>query len=210
MTYIEKILEPDERLLYRTNRHWILFWPAATVVLVSLVLWSSLALAGYAWVHSLGAIMTAVGVFWFLAIYLSEKFEEYAVTDRRVISKKGIIRRDVAFLPLERIQTVDVRQSVLGCLLNYGTVVVHTAAETHGTTARDHISGPDTWRRQIFLAIEQAKSQSFGSMHRPSPEPADASPGIAERLRELEGLLKGGLVSEEEYQTKRKELLEQL
>lgn len=151
-----------------------------------------------------------LGAIWFLGIYIYERLEEYVVTNRRVIYKEGIIRRDVVFFPLERIQTVDVRQSVLGRLLNYGNVIVHTAATTHGTTARAFINNPEEWRRQIFRAIESAPSLSTRSLRESASKSSDASQISGDRLRELGQLHKDGLISREEYEKKRKELVSKL
>jgi len=127
-----------------------------------------------------------------LDIYLREDFEEFAVTNRRIITKHGIIRRDVAFLPLERIETVNVRQSLLGRFLNYGTVVVHTAT-THGTTAWDCINDPEEWQTQVFRAIEGVQSSLSRGLWEPSSEVQGISKNISDRLRELESIFQRGL-----------------
>ena len=210
MAYVDTILEPGEELLYRTHRHWIVFWRPTAVMVVALIVWIAMAADGNSDAHAVGVFLLFVGGLWFSGTYLIERFEEFAVTNNRVIKKYGIIRRDVALLPLERIQTVDVSQTVLGRLLNYGTVVIHTAATTHGTTARDYINDPEEWRRQVFRAIEGAQSQQPDGLRQPSPETASRSQSIAERLKELESLFKEGLVSKDEYMRKRMELLERL
>src|SRR5436190_15092951 len=50
---------------------------------------------------------------------------EYAVTDRRVIYKRGLIWRRTMEMNMDKVTSVDVKQSILGRLLNYGTVEVH-------------------------------------------------------------------------------------
>ncbi|MBI3358797.1 MAG: PH domain-containing protein [Nitrospirae bacterium] len=207
MSYVDSIIEPGEELLYRTNRHWIVFWPPAAVVFFGLmVLLGSNESQG---VSASGSAMF-LGALFFLSIYLREQFSEYAVTNRRIINKRGIIQRDVVLFPLDRIQTVDVRQNIIGRLLNYGTVVIHTAATTHGTTARDHIRHPEEWRRQVFLAIELLVSRSPTGLRDPAIDANDAPQRTADRLRDLEALFKEELISREEYDQKRKELLEKL
>lgn len=206
MSYIDNILEPGEKLLYRTNRHWIVFWRPAAVSFVGLILLISLESNQV----SVGGTVISIGGLWLFWIYLYERLEEYAVTSRRVVFKEGILRRDVVFFPLDRVQTVDVRQSLIGRLLNYGAVVVHTAATTHGTTEREHISHPEEWRRQIFLAIESSASRSSVGPQGPSADEPTTPQNTADRLRDLERLFKEGLVSQDEYEQKRKELVEKL
>ena len=48
---------------------------------------------------------------------------------------------------------MDVRQSVLGRLLGYGTVEIHTAAEQHGIGGRGFIDDPAAWQTAITQAI---------------------------------------------------------
>ena len=95
-----------------------------------------------------------IGGVWFVVRYVAERTEECAVTNRRIIYKKGIVRREVLIYPMKRIQGIDVRQSVIGRLLNYGTVIVHTAAESHKTIGRTCIRDPGEWRKKVCLAIE--------------------------------------------------------
>lgn len=49
---------------------------------------------------------------------------EIAVTDRRVIVKRGLIRRSTMEMNLRQVESVQVNQTVLGRLLDYGTVTI--------------------------------------------------------------------------------------
>ena len=163
MAYADRILELGETLLYRTRTHWVAFARPALAVLAAVLLWIGL----WAWdvkqAH-LALIPVAVGGTWLLARYVKERFEEYAVTSRRVISKRGIVRRSVSITPLERIQSIDVKQGLIGRVLNYGAVVVYTAAETHGSTGRACIKAPEEWRKQVSVAVEARKVQPWPSV----------------------------------------------
>lgn len=207
MAYVDRILEPGEELLYRTRTHWVAFTGPALTVLAAVLLWIGLWAGDVERAH-LGVIPVAMGGMWWIARYVKERFEEYAVTGRRVISKRGIVRRTVSITPLERIQSIDVKQGLLGRLLNYGAVVVYTAAESHGSTGRACIKAPEEWRKQVSIAVEARKVQAGprdgGSL------PADGGRSAGDRLRTLESLLNDGLVSPMEYERKRRELLEKL
>ena len=56
---------------------------------------------------------------------------EMAVTDRRIIYKRGLIRRMTAEMNIEKVESVSVGQSILGRILDYGTI------DVRGTGARD-------------------------------------------------------------------------
>ena len=49
---------------------------------------------------------------------------EIGVTDRRVIFKKGFIRRDTIEINMDKVESVEVDQSILARLLDYGYVRV--------------------------------------------------------------------------------------
>ena len=61
----------------------------------------------------------------FLIKNLIKNFKnEYGITSNRVISKKGLIRRDIEEINLSSIESINVNQTILGRILNYGTIVI--------------------------------------------------------------------------------------
>jgi uncharacterized membrane protein YdbT with pleckstrin-like domain len=69
-------------------------------------------------IGALGAIVA-----WFRA-WLRRMTTELAVTDRRVIFKRGLVRRHTVEMNMDKVESVDVDQSVLGRIFNYGDVTV--------------------------------------------------------------------------------------
>jgi uncharacterized membrane protein YdbT with pleckstrin-like domain len=69
-------------------------------------------------------------IFALLAV-IDHYFTEYTVTDRRVLVKRGVIRRRVTEVNVKKVEGVDVRQSVLGRILGYGTVTVRGTGTEH-------------------------------------------------------------------------------
>ena len=49
---------------------------------------------------------------------------EIAVTDRRIIYKEGFVRRSTVEMHMDKVESVDVEQTIMGRLLDYGTVTV--------------------------------------------------------------------------------------
>jgi uncharacterized membrane protein YdbT with pleckstrin-like domain len=74
---------------------------------------------------------------------------EIAVTNRRVISKTGFISRKTNEMQMDKVESVEVDQSVLGRILNYGTVTVRgtgtglepLASVDSPIELRNHITG---------------------------------------------------------------------
>ena len=73
------------------------------------------------------SIITIVGIpifFFFFFINLAEKKTERVLTNKRVIVKTGIIGVKTEEMRLEKVENVEIRQGILGRMLNYGNVVV--------------------------------------------------------------------------------------
>jgi uncharacterized membrane protein YdbT with pleckstrin-like domain len=59
-----------------------------------------------------------------LSCWIARLTTEIAVTDRRVIVKRGLIRRSTIEINANRIESVAAEQSIMGRLLNFGTLIV--------------------------------------------------------------------------------------
>jgi uncharacterized membrane protein YdbT with pleckstrin-like domain len=131
--YIDDILQPGEKVLYSTNAHWIFYLPAMgtwLLALVLLVLSRLTTTEGIILLCLASAAVAAVG-----ALYLTAKAwfhrltTETDVTNLRVVHKTGFIKRRTFEMSLDKIESVDVNQSILGRILNYGDVTVKGVGE---------------------------------------------------------------------------------
>ena len=81
---------------------------------------------GLRWpIHMVALGLLAVGVLKFTHMLLVRASTEIAVTTERVVYKSGVIARYVGEMNIERIEGVNVFQSILGRLFNFGSVVIH-------------------------------------------------------------------------------------
>jgi uncharacterized membrane protein YdbT with pleckstrin-like domain len=75
---------------------------------------------------------------------------EIAITDRRVMSKTGVMRTEVKTTPLDKVNNVNVSQSLFGNLLDYGDIEVTTAtAESSDNHAVKALAHPDRFRNTL-------------------------------------------------------------
>jgi uncharacterized membrane protein YdbT with pleckstrin-like domain len=132
--YIDEILQPGEKVLYSTNAHWMFYLPAiaAWIVVAILVLGSFAAAAIPAlmlvcWASA--AVVAVAALFWTLRAWFHRWTTETDVTNMRVVHKTGFIKRRSFEMALDKIESVDVDQSILGRLLNYGDVTVNGVGE---------------------------------------------------------------------------------
>ena len=119
--YVDKVLQPGEQVRYRASLNWILYAPGAALWLVAAVLYL---VTANGFVHLIALVIFAIGLFLIARAWFEWWTTEIAVTDRRVIYKTGFIRRKTTEMNMDKVESVDVEQSVLGRLCNYGDVIV--------------------------------------------------------------------------------------
>ncbi|MGO8800587.1 MAG: PH domain-containing protein [Roseiarcus sp.] len=126
MNYVDSILEPNERVVFRTTLSWTLYAPAVALALGALLILTfgaSLPALGIAGLFLAG--LAAVAAFAsFVHAWFRRWTTEIAVTDRRIILKRGFIRRHTDEMNMQKVESVDVDQTALGRILNYGTVTI--------------------------------------------------------------------------------------
>ena len=126
MSYIQKVLQPGEELRYEAAIHWVTYLHGAAWLLAAFVVWL---MTPAAWrggfVHgALVIILVAGGLFWLARAWFNWWITEIAVTNRRVIYKRGFISRATAEMHMDKIESVKIDQSILGRILDYGKVTV--------------------------------------------------------------------------------------
>ena len=127
MGYVQSVLQPGETLEYETKISWTTFVPGLLVLIVALVVYLLLGawIPSPSWVANAGGlIVLAVALFLLFRAWFERWTTEIAITNRRIILKRGFIRRDTAEMHMDKVESVDVNQSFLGRLLDYGDVTV--------------------------------------------------------------------------------------
>jgi uncharacterized membrane protein YdbT with pleckstrin-like domain len=148
--YIDDILQPGEKVLYSTNAHWIFYLPAIAawiVALVFLVLTRMVADTPELICLALATISAIVALYWTGKAWFHRWTTETDVTNLRVVHKTGFIKRRTFEMSLDKVESVDVNQSILGRLLNYGNVTVRGVGE--GAETIQTIASPLDFRNHI-------------------------------------------------------------
>jgi uncharacterized membrane protein YdbT with pleckstrin-like domain len=135
MSYIDSILEPGEEIRYRTTVTWTAYGPAILLALLALASWvvaeTSAPLAG---VGAFGAVFFALAtIVSFLPAWFRRFTTEIVVTNRRIILKRGWIRRHTVEMNMQKVESVDVDQTLLGRLFNYGNVTIRGVGSSFET-----------------------------------------------------------------------------
>ena len=203
---VEEQLQTGEEVVYRAHvtRISLLPWVLGLVVVV--------AAGAFAWQFTAGEVATGISIvvgvlalflilliLWKLVVLRSY---EHVLTNRRMIQQTGIFHKSSMDAPLDKVNNVEHHQTLWGRILGYGDVEIDTASE-HGCTRFADIARPLEFKSAIVAASEAYRSHRFAPA-------APAAPSGAERLRQLKALLDDGLISQEEFEMKRRKLLEEI
>ena len=149
--YIDQILQPGEKVLYSTNAHWIFYLPAIVAWIVAallLVLSRATITEGIILLClSASAVTALAALYWTVKAWFHRWTTETDVTNLRVVHKTGFIKRRTFEISLDKVESVDVNQSILGRILNYGDVTILGVGEGRETIAT--IASPLSFRNFI-------------------------------------------------------------
>lgn len=144
MGYIENNLVDGERVLYRAKISWTIFF--LPVLLSIILIWLASKIAPIAVI-----IVVIFGIFVIGSSLLTFLTTEFALTDRRIIAKKGIFRQRSLEIMLNKIESVSISQSLGQRILGFGTVTVTGSGGTEEYFKS--ISRPTELQKQVNSQI---------------------------------------------------------
>ncbi|KRI01399.1 PH domain-containing protein [Curvibacter sp. PAE-UM] len=136
-SYVEDALVKDERIVHLGH---ISLW----------ALWHLIAL-GVVLLPAFG-----LGLIFLVLAYVKYRTTELAITNKRVIVKSGFIRRSTIEININKVESLQVDQEVLGRLFNFGTLIISGAGTPQAPVAG--ISRPMEFRKAFIEAQDQSKS----------------------------------------------------
>jgi uncharacterized membrane protein YdbT with pleckstrin-like domain len=209
--YLKKLLGENEQVLFVTHQHWLVLLGeiisecllmVAVIVGVSLIwaLWVPNPLMALAY---LLLILPLISLLRDILIWVNRK---YVVTNRRVIQLSGIFSKNVTDSSLEKVNDVKMSQSFLGRTFDYGDIEIMTASEL-GVNKLTHIGHPIQYKTTMINAKEKLEriQVDFTPLH-----PAPAAPTKENLLSQLDLLRQHNVLTEEEFQRKKAELLKKV
>jgi len=149
MNYIETNLQPGEEIKYVAKLHFFLFMQPVILLLIGAFLMSApkdiLPVIYYA-----GLLMLFFGLVSLVQRVLVKIGSAYAVTNKRVVLKTGVISRRAVDLVLAKCEGLHISQSILGRIFGFGTITVTTGGVT---SSYPYIANPLAFRREINMQI---------------------------------------------------------
>lgn len=138
MSYVSKTLMPGETIVHEAT---ISFWTQVPLILLGLILLP----------------VFGVGLIFLLMAYIRYKSTELAVTTKRTVAKFGFISRHTIEMNLSKIETIQVTQSFLGRMFDFGSLIISGAG-----IPQEPIPGigkPMEFRRAVLEAQEEGTSR---------------------------------------------------
>lgn len=149
MSYVNNTLLRGETVRFVGHVHWIIFIPVLLLSIAAMVVYfvfDQLIISG---------ILSFFALFRFITDVMYFFSTELAVTDQRVIAKFGLISRTTFELNLDRVTTLNVQQSVLGRILNYGNIFIQGMGGI--STPIPAIADPLTFRHWVLGEVEASR-----------------------------------------------------
>lgn len=200
MPFPTRLLTEGEEIILDLRPHWI--------ALLKPVLWTIViaAVTGIVWVKAGGdvqdeiriAIVALALVLWIplaLVPAVRWRFTLFVLTNERVITRSGVIAKHSKEIPLETINDVTFGQRIIERVLGAGDLVIESAGES-GQNRFTDIRHPEAVQLEIYRAAEARKG-----LGRPG------GPSLGDELAKLADLRDRGVLTEEEFQERKRKLL---
>lgn len=150
MGYVDSILQPQEEVIQVGKMHWIIYVQGIGIVLIGLAILLLPVPGDLRWlVQLISAAVAILGLAALFRAWVEQVTTEIAVTNRRVIQKRGLIRRVTGEMNMDKVESVQVDQTILGRILDYGTIAVRGTGS--GIEGLHHIARPLEVRSAIVV-----------------------------------------------------------
>ncbi len=200
-TYIQEVMGENERILLVTRQHWsVLFGHILLEIILMIMLTAGVIAFTSNYPNAFfGFILVLVPLVGMLRDILLWYSREYMVTNRRVVQISGILSKNIVDSSLEKVNDVKMSQSFLGRIFDFGDIEILTASEL-GVNLFKTIGEPIKFKTAMLNAKERLGLDEMGLTARPGND-------IPSMIEKLDHLRKRGILSDEEFQQKKSELL---
>jgi uncharacterized membrane protein YdbT with pleckstrin-like domain len=204
MPYPRHLINEGETVVLDLNPHWWFFWRHIVVgIPLFLALIGVLSLNGdvRSWLTKFWAVLAIVYVLWLLSKFMSWWFTHFVVTSDRVIYRHGVLAKRGVEIPLERVMNINFAQRIFERIIGAGDLQIDSAG-AEGQSYFSNIRHPDGVQQEIYRQMEAHDKRKAG-WSAPTASAAD-------ELEKLANLRDRGAITDEEFETKKAQLLERM
>lgn len=211
MHFPKELLADHEKVVFELRPHWLaLVGPVFWSVLSLVVLYFSSRVLSDQSLEDTGNLVVAVGVLiaWILLAvvpFFRWLFTLFVLTSDRLITRSGVIAKKSKEIPLERINDVAFNQNIFERIVGAGDLLVESAGE-RGQERISNVRHPE----QVQLMIYKESEMNSDRMMRGGAPASGSSASIPEQIEALARLREQGVLTDEEFEAKKADLLKRM
>ena len=210
MPFSSKLLNDNEEIALDLHPHWWFFAPPLFALVASVILGGLIGFGtDISWLQIPAGVLILGCLVWFALRYARWVTTNFVVTTDRLIYRHGVLAKHGIEIPLERVNTVFFRQSIFERMVGSGDLVIESAGEM-GRQAFSNVRNPSAVQNVVYRQMEENENRKFDRVGSLVRNADDAEPSIPSQIRELDELRKQGVLSEEEFAAKKKQLLDRM
>ena len=199
----------EEQVVLDLRPHWWFFAePAGALIGAVLLGVFALVVIQQPMVNLLTAGVLVLVLLWFLARYVVWATTGFVVTTDRLINRSGVFGRQGTEIPLERVNTVFFSQTFFERLIGSGDLEIESAGEQGKQNFTD-IRKPLNVQNEIYRQMEANENRKFDRVGR-NLGGAVGGLSIPEQIEKLAELAQKGIISRDEFEEKKAELLDRM
>jgi len=219
MAFPQNYLHDGEDLILNLKPHWWTFARPVAATIGALVVMVLLFVVDVTILDWLGILVLLVALGNLAVVYGKWATTYFVLSSERLIFRTGVLSKTGVEIPLDRVNNVNFRQSLFERMIGAGDLLIESAGES-GQSRFSDVRKPDAVQNEIYRQGESQRSRAAGQASaisrvqddREDERPAGGAAGasIAQQIEELDELRKKGLVTEDEFEAKRRELLDRM
>ena len=156
MAYPKNLLSAGETVVFEMKPHWRALVGPILVLLVDVFILIYLFFAfDTPWVRWPVIVIALVVLVWGALIPFARWVTtQFVFTNRRIIVRRGLVSKQGRDMPLSKVNNVSFDVSILGRILNYGTLTVESASE-NGDLVIDDVPNVEVIQREVYRLHEE-------------------------------------------------------
>ncbi len=209
MPFPRHLLTEDEDLVLDLRPHWWFLAPAGGVLVLAVLLGlGALVQSWWRPVEFLIGIFLLAALGWFGLTYLKWTTTNFVVTSERVISRTGVVSKTGIEIPLDRINTVFFNQSLFERMIGAGDLGIESAGEG-GRQQFSDIRKPNIVQNEIYRQVEGLEDRKLRRLGEAAGGGRRAE-SIPEQIEKLDQLRRQGVLTDTEFEAKKRDLLDRM
>lgn len=203
MAFPDDYLNEREELILNLKPHWWVFSQSVALLVAAVAAAVVLNVIDVAYVGWLGWALLLAAIINLGVVYTKWAQTFFVLSSERLIFRTGVLTKRGVELPVGRIDNINFRQSLFERMIGAGDLLIESAGES-GQSRFSNVRKPDAIQNEIYRQIDRQNDRGYGAA------PQAPTDDVAAKIKQLDELRRQGLVSDEEFEAKRRDLLDRM